>query len=94
MFYLIEITEGDPKVEGKGIYAYETKVQAIASFHSKMGAAMKSDLYSRELLIVTDENGTVVKRELFVKPAPVVAPEAEAPAIDEPEIGDETGTSE
>lgn len=70
MFYLIEIAKGDSKIEGKAVYEYQTENEAIASFHSKMGSAMKSDLYDSELLLVIDSNGTVVKREKYSKPIP------------------------
>lgn len=67
MFYLIEIATGDVKVAGKGVYEYATENEAVASFHSKMGSAMKSDLFDSELLMVIDDNGTVIKREKYVK---------------------------
>lgn len=82
MFYLIEIATGDPKVAGKAIYEYSTENDAIASFHAKMGSAMKSELYSSELLIVVDSDGILVKREKYV--VPVVVPEDVEPSeVDE-----------
>lgn len=68
MFYVIEISTGDSKIAGKSIYDYDSEQKAVATFHSKMGTAMKSDLYVSELLMVIDENGTVIKREQFLKP--------------------------
>lgn len=70
MFYLIEISKGDSKIEGKAVYEYDTQNDAISSFHSKMGSAMKSELFDSELLMVTDDNGTVIKREKYMKPIP------------------------
>jgi hypothetical protein len=70
MFYLIEIAKGDTKIEGKAVYEYHTQNEAISSFHSKMGNAMKSELFESELLLVIDSNGTVVKREKYIKPIP------------------------
>lgn len=81
MFYLIEITTGDPKVEGKAVYEYATNTEAVATFHAKMGSAMKSDLYTSELLLVIDENGSVLRRERFVRPISVV--EVETPESEE-----------
>lgn len=81
MFYLIEITTGDSKVEGKAVYEYVTETEAVATFHSKMGSAMKSELYTSELLLVVDENGIVLKRERFVRPISVV--EVETPESEE-----------
>lgn len=64
-YYLIEIATGDSKISGKAVYEYSTENEAIATFHSKMGAAMKSSLYESELLIVVDGNGIVITREKF-----------------------------
>lgn len=68
MFYVIEIATGDSAIAGKGIYEYATEKEAVATFHSKMGTAMKSDLYATELLLVIDDRGTVLKREKYSKP--------------------------
>lgn len=77
MFYVIEISTGDSKVAGKSIYSYETEQMAVATFHQKMGTAIKSDLYDSELLMVIDENGNIIKRERFVRPIePVVIEES------------------
>ena len=57
-FYLIEISEGDANITGKAIYEYETRSQAIANFHTKLGNAMKSELYtSEQVLVINSENG-------------------------------------
>lgn len=66
-FYLIEVASGDSKIAGKGMYEYATRDEAIANFHSKMGTAMKSDLYTREQLLVVDENNVVYKSEIFTR---------------------------
>lgn len=58
-FYLIEVSTGDPKIAGKAIYEYATLKEAEAVFHSKMGAAMKSDLFATELLCVINGVGGV-----------------------------------
>jgi len=59
MYYVIEIAEGDSKIAVKGIYTYATQREALASFHSKLGVAMKSDLYTSDLVMVIDSNGGV-----------------------------------
>lgn len=64
-FFVIEIAEGDSKIAGKGIYAYEEEKQAVASFHSKLGVAMKSELYTADLVMVIDKDGKVLKREKY-----------------------------
>lgn len=65
-YYVIEIATGDSKVAGKSIYEYNTEKEAIASFHSKLGVAMKSDLYTSELLIVINEEGKVIERNKYI----------------------------
>lgn len=64
-YYLIEIAEGDSKISGKAVYSYDNRDLAIANFHSKMGVAMKSDLYAREQLLVIDENNVIYRQEVF-----------------------------
>lgn len=65
-YYVIEISEGDAKIAGKGIYEYATEKEAVASFHKKLGTAMTSELYTSDLLMVIDDAGKVLKREKFV----------------------------
>lgn len=81
MFYVIEIATGDSQIAGKAVYAYATEKEAVATFHTKMGNAMKSDLYTSELLLVIDDNGSVLKREKFVRSISVV--EVAVPEIEE-----------
>lgn len=67
-FYVIEIATGDAKIAGKGIYEYtgeDAEKAAVATFHSKLGVAMKSDLYESDLLMVIDDSGKVIKREKY-----------------------------
>lgn len=66
-YYVIEIATGDIKITGKGIYEYNSETEAVASFHSKLGTAMKSDLYETELILVIDSDGKVIKREKHAK---------------------------
>lgn len=76
-YYLIEIAEGDAKIHGKGIYEYgtgsdsENKRAAVASFHRKLGAAMSSDLYASDLLIVINESGNPIRREHWIAPSSI-----------------------
>lgn len=64
-YYVVEISEGDTKIAGKAIYEFTSEKDAVASYHSKMGNAMKSNLYLSELIIVIDENGLVIKRDKY-----------------------------
>lgn len=66
-FYVIEISTGAASISGKAIYEYASEHEAVATFHQKLGTAMKSDLYESELLIVVDADGKVVKREKYVR---------------------------
>lgn len=77
MFYVVEISTGDAKVAGKSVYQYQTRDEAVATFHSKLGAAMKSDLFETELVLVIEDNGSVERVEKYIKaaPAPDPAPE-------------------
>ena len=43
-YYVIEISTGDDRIEGKGIYEYDNEKSAVATFHSKLGTAMKCTL--------------------------------------------------
>lgn len=67
-FFVIEIATGDEKIAGKGIYEYGSEKEAVATFHSKLGTAMKSELYESDLVMVVDGFGNVVKRERYVEP--------------------------
>lgn len=71
MFYVLEVSTGDSKIAGKAVYQYPTITEAVATFHSKLGAAMKSDLYDSELIMVIEDNGSVVCSEKYIKPIPV-----------------------
>lgn len=65
-YYLVEISTGDEKIEGKAVYEYATQEEAVANFHTKLGNAMKSELFESELLIVMDDMGSVWKSEKYV----------------------------
>lgn len=67
MYYLIEISTGDAKIAGQAIYSYKSEREAIASFHSKLGTAMKSDLYETEIVMLIDDDAQLIKREKYVK---------------------------
>lgn len=65
-YYVIEIATGDSKIEGKGIYEYPTLNEALAAYHSKMGIAMKSDLYKSDLIMVVNSAGGVHVSDSYV----------------------------
>lgn len=65
-YYLIEIAEGDSSIAGKAIYGYETLEEAKANFHIKLGNAMKSNLYTSELVMVINANGGIHCSEKYI----------------------------
>lgn len=68
-YFVIEITT-KADTTTKGVYEYATENEAIASFHSKMGGAMKNKDYLAELLMVIDDNGAVLKVEKYTAEQP------------------------
>ena len=76
-FYLIEITGENTGKVSKAIYEYNTLNEAVANFHSKLGAAMKSELYNSELVMVINSEGGVHMSEKYTKPIPAEEPVAE-----------------
>ena len=65
MFYVLEVSTGDASIAGKAVYEYNSFNEAVAAFHSKLGAAMKSELFTTELAMVIDADGAVYKCEKF-----------------------------
>lgn len=60
MFRVIEVTTyNDGTQTAQGIYSYEDDITAIATFHSKMGSAMKSAKVQTEMVMVITDKGTV-----------------------------------
>ena len=65
-YYLIEIADGDNKIKCKGVYEYNTKNEAMANFHKKLGTAMGSELYTSELIMVVSSDGNLIAIEKYV----------------------------
>jgi hypothetical protein len=66
MYYVIEISKTkDKETESKAIYSYPTHDEAIATFHTKMGSAMKNENYLMELCQVIDDRGAVQDTEYW-----------------------------
>lgn len=70
-YFLIEISEGDSKIAGKGMYEFATRDEAVANFHSKLGVAMKSELYTREQIMVVNSYNGVEVAEVYERPIAV-----------------------
>ena len=68
MFYVIEITKKtDSNKTEKAIYEYETQLDAVGSFHKKLGGAMQNDTFASELVTVIDERGATLAHDYFVR---------------------------
>lgn len=77
-YYIIEITKYvDGTADGKAIYSYDSELEALATFYSKMGGAMKNTNYAFELLQVINEYGVVIESKYFERKAKTEEAEAE-----------------
>ena len=72
-YYVTEITKGDSKVKGTSVYEFDTLDKAEASFHSKLGTAMKSELYEEEVIYVTDSDCILYPHlsKHYIRPVPI-----------------------
>lgn len=64
-YFVIEISDGEDAVKGKAVYGYDTETEAVATFHQKLATAMKSGMFTSELVMVINSFGSVIKRERF-----------------------------
>ena len=64
--FLIEISKYvDGTADSKAVYTYDSEVEAVATFHQKMGGAMKNANYAFELVQVINEYGVVIESKYF-----------------------------
>lgn len=56
-YYVVEISEGDSRIAGKSVFEYVDIDSAEAAFHSKIGIAMGSELYTSHNCFVLDSEG-------------------------------------
>lgn len=79
MFHLIEITTYTNKETiDKAVYSYATQLEALGSFHKKMGGAMTNDTFKTEMLTVIAENGATLAHDYFVREVEAEEEEEEA----------------
>ncbi len=65
-YYVIEISKYvDGTADSKAVYTYDSEVEAVATFHQKMGGAMKNANYAFELVQVINEYGVVIESKYF-----------------------------
>ena len=87
-YYVLKVEKfNDETADKKAIYTFDTKTEAIANFHSYLGASMKTENLSQCMYIVIDDNGDDYKREAYT--APVVEEEEEETSEEEETTSDE-----
>lgn len=65
-YYVIEVTKyADGTADSKAIYAYDSETEAVATFHQRMGGAMKNTNYAFELVQVINDYGVVIESKYF-----------------------------
>lgn len=67
MFYEIEIQVSKEGEESKGMYSYEDRDSAVATFHQKMASGMKNPNLKSVLNMVINEHGGTEVREYWEK---------------------------
>lgn len=81
MFYVIEISKmKDSDKVGKSIYEYATQIEAVGTFHQKLGGAMRNEDFISDMLTVIDERGATIAHDYFlreIEPEEVVASDTE-----------------
>lgn len=79
MYYEIEIQVTKEGTESKGIYSYDNKDSAVATFHQKMASGMKNTNLKSVLNMVVNEHGGTEVKEFWLAPVePEPEPEPEA----------------
>ena len=76
-YYVTEVTRYvepvNDKTEEYGLYNYEDEVLARATYHSKMGVAMKNSNVQLEIISVMSEQGVmIVNPDVYEKPVVLV----------------------
>jgi hypothetical protein len=65
-YYVVEVTKyADGTADSKSIYTYDDETEAVATFHQKMGGAMKNANYAFELVQVINDYGVVIESKYF-----------------------------
>lgn len=68
MFYLLNIETYSDTPISKSVYQYDDQSTAVASFHSRIGAAMKNEKCVSVLCKVMTETGVEIKSEFWARP--------------------------
>ena len=76
-YYVVEVTKyADGTADSKSIYTYDDETEAVATFHQKMGGAMKNANYAFELVQVINEYGVMIESKYFERKAKTEETEA------------------
>lgn len=68
MYYLLDIETYYDAPISKAVYQYDDQNTAVASFHSRIGAAMKNEKCASVLCKVMSETGVEIKSEFWARP--------------------------
>ena len=67
MFYVFEVTETDKVTPAVG--KFDTKNEAVQSFHQRLSTQMKNSACLSELVMVIGDDGAVFRSEKYTKHA-------------------------
>lgn len=82
MFFLTQMKFKTDGTVDKGTSVYNTKDEAVVQFHIAIASAMQKDDTKKFTAVILDEDGTVMKREVWNAPVPP-QPEPEEEPIPE-----------
>lgn len=70
MYFLTQMKFKQDGTVEKGTANYETQDEAIVQFHVAVAAAMQKEDTKKFTAVILDENGKVLKREVWNAPQP------------------------
>lgn len=76
MYFLTQIKFKTDDTVDKGTSAYTTKDEAVVQFHIAIASAMQKEETQKITAVILDEDGGLMKREVWNAPVPP-APEPE-----------------
>ena len=68
MYFVVEIskTKNSDKFT-KAVYEYNSQMEAVGTFHQKLGGAMKNEDYISDMLTVIDERGATIAHDYYLR---------------------------
>lgn len=70
MYFLVQIKIKTDETVEKGTSNYDTEKDAVIQFHIAMSSAMQKSDTQKYTAVILDENGVIIKREVYNAPAP------------------------